>query len=117
VSPDGTARQIFTLAEAQQLLPRVRAMTEEAATAADQLSGDIQHMGSSDPARAAMVTELEGLVAAWTARAQKLGLEVKGLWLVDFDNGEGYYCWKYPEVAILHYHGYDEGFEGRVKIV
>jgi len=25
------------------------------------------------------------------------GLEVKGLWLVDFDNGSGYYCWRYPK--------------------
>ena len=48
---------------------------------------------------------------------EALGIVVKGLWLVDFDNGEGYYCWKYPEPAIRHYHGYDEGFAGRMKIV
>jgi len=38
------------------------------------------------------------------------------LWLVDFDNGEGYYCWSYPEPAITHYHGYDDGFAGRISI-
>ena len=36
---------------------------------------------------------------------------------VDFDNGDGYYCWKCPEVTILHYHCYDEGFAGRMTIV
>ena len=46
-----------------------------------------------------------------------MGLEVKGLWLVDFDNGEGYYCWKYPESVVCHYHGYEDGFAGRMKIV
>ena len=74
-------------------------------------------MPESDPARAATLIELDGVVAVWMDQAQGLGLEVKGLWLVDFDNGDGYYCWKYPEGAILHYHGYDEGFAGRMKIV
>ena len=32
-------------------------------------------------------------------------------------NGEGYYCWSYPEATIAHFHGYDEGFSGRMKIV
>ena len=36
--------------------------------------------------------------------------------VVDFDNGEGYYCWRYPEETIGHYHGYDDGFAGRMKI-
>ena len=47
---------------------------------------------------------------------QSLGLEAKGLWLVDFDNGEGYYCWSYPEPTIAHYHTYDAGFAGRITI-
>ena len=46
-----------------------------------------------------------------------MGLEAKGLWLVDFDNGEGYYCWQHPEASLSHYHGYEEGFAGRMKIV
>ena len=42
---------------------------------------------------------------------EALGAEVKGVWLVDFDNGSGYYCWRWPETAIDHFHGYEEGFE------
>ena len=84
---------------------------------ADQLLSAIQRMEQTEPARAATVTELEDVVAAWTGQVQTLGPEVKGLWLVDFDNGEGYYCWGYPETAVLHFHGYDEGFSGRMKIV
>ena len=117
MSAESPARRRFTLAEAQRLLPRVRALTEQAVQAADQLSSAIQGMAKTDPTRAATVTELEGVVAAWTGQVQALGLEVKGLWLVDFDNGDGYYCWQYPEAAILHYHGYQDGFPGRMKIV
>ena len=99
------------------MLPRVRAVTERAVQEVDQLSSVIHRPGETDPARAPPLAELEAVVAAWTGQLQKWGLEVKGLWLVDFDNGDGFYCWKYPEVAILHYHGYDEGFAGRMKIV
>jgi hypothetical protein len=45
-----------------------------------------------------------------------MGCEVKGLWLVDFDNGEGYYCWQYPESNLEYFHGYTEGFAGRSKL-
>jgi hypothetical protein len=47
---------------------------------------------------------------------EALGLEVKGLWLVDFDNGSGYFCWKWPEEKLEFFHGYDEGFQGRTRI-
>ncbi len=99
------------------MLPRVRALTVRAAQEVDLLSSAIHRLGETDPARARTLAELESVVAAWTGQLQGFGLEVKGLWLVDFDNGDGYYCWKYPEVAILHYHGYNEGFTGRMKIV
>ena len=52
----------------------------------------------------------------WARELTALGLEIKGLWLVDFDSGAGYYCWKYPEPALDHFHGYDEGFTGRVPL-
>jgi hypothetical protein len=56
-------------------------------------------------------------VTAWAEAVQDLGAEAKGLWLVDFDAGNGYYCWKHPEATVSHYHGYDDGFAGRMKIV
>ena len=64
--------------------------------------------------------ELEKLIQTafyrWQKKVQKLGCQAKGMWLVDFDNGQGYYCWHYPEPDICYFHGYDEGFRGRVKI-
>jgi hypothetical protein len=44
------------------------------------------------------------------------GLEIKGLWLVDFDNGSGCYCWRYPETGLDYFHTYEEGFRGRMRI-
>jgi hypothetical protein len=47
---------------------------------------------------------------------EAFGVEVKGAWLVDFDTGAGYYCWQWPEEELSYFHGYDEGFEGRIRI-
>jgi hypothetical protein len=46
----------------------------------------------------------------------EMGIEVKGLWLIDFDNGSGYYCWRYPEESLQFYHSYEDGFRGRMRI-
>ena len=42
--------------------------------------------------------------------------QIKGMWLADFDAGNGYYCWKFPENEIRFWHGYKDGFSGRVEI-
>jgi hypothetical protein len=55
-------------------------------------------------------------IGRWARAMEALGVEVKGLWLVDFDNGSGYYCWKWPEEELAWFHGYEEGFAGRVRI-
>ena len=56
------------------------------------------------------------IVQGWATEVLELGCEIKGMWLVDWDSGGGYYCWRYPEEALAHFHSYDEGFAGRVPI-
>jgi len=97
------ARRTFTLEEARALLPRVQERTADAVSRYGQLPGD------QDEAR-------ESVVRDWAEEMQSLGIEVKGIWLVDFDSGAGYYCWKYPEPALNHFHGYEEGFAGRLPL-
>lgn len=62
------------------------------------------------------VVELQDVLREWAEKVVELGVEVKGLWLVDFDSGSGYYCWRYPEPALEFFHTYEEGFSGRVAI-
>jgi regulator of sirC expression with transglutaminase-like and TPR domain len=101
--PTESARRTFTLDEARALLPRVQEKTAEAVARFGQLAGD------QDEAR-------ESVVRDWAEEMQSLGIEVKGIWLVDFDSGAGYYCWKYPELSLNHFHGYEEGFAGRLPL-
>ncbi len=109
-------RPIFSLQQARELLPHVKHLTAEAVRRAETLASQIKGLGDEDPVHAQLSGALNDVVTGWADELRALGLEVKGLWLVDFDNGEGYYCWCYPEETIGHFHGYDEGFAGRVGI-
>jgi regulator of sirC expression with transglutaminase-like and TPR domain len=100
---DVPERKVFTLEEAKSLLPRVRELTEEAADRYGRLTAEME-------------VERRELVSEWARELTSLGLEIKGLWLVDFDSGAGYYCWKYPEKDLAHFHSYEEGFGGRVPL-
>ena len=110
------SRLIFSLDQARALLPAVRQLTADAVIRADAIAGELQKVPEDDPARAQLSEALREIVNGWADAVRALGVEVKGLWLVDFDNGEGYYCWKYPEDTVAHYHGYEEGFAGRMSI-
>jgi hypothetical protein len=96
-------KRIFSYEEAVAILPEVQRLT----TAAVQR---VEEIDSDDP------SEYENVVEAWADAVLERGIEVKGLWLIDFDSGAGYYCWQHPEPALEYFHGYDEGFGGRVKL-
>ncbi len=107
---------IFSLAQASELLPQVKHLTADAVRRAEALADQLRGLAADNPEHSLLSEALRDVVTGWAEEMRTLGLEAKGLWLVDFDNGEGYYCWSYPEPAITHYHGYDDGFAGRISI-
>ena len=108
----------FTLEEAQALMPRVKALTrpvfELAASLSEELS-TVETGGDTDRTEA-LRERLQTLIESWTEAIEELGAEVKGLWLVDFDAGDGYWCWAWPEEGLAHWHSYEGGFRERVPI-
>jgi len=96
-------KRIFSYEQAVALLPEVRRITGEAVER-------VENTLSDEPAA------YESIVTEWANAIMAMGIEVKGLWLIDFDSGAGYYCWQHPEPALEYFHGYEEGFGGRVKL-
>jgi hypothetical protein len=113
VEPSETSPRIFSLDEARALLPEVKALTADAVRRVEALTASRRRRNATGASSEA----LEAIIGEWGRAMQALGLEAKGLWLVDFDNGNGYYCWCYPEETVSHFHEYDGGFRGRMKIV
>src|SRR5689334_18178906 len=104
----------FTLEEAREILPIVLRITYDASDKVDALIAEIEATApTKKEAIAALEEKINLQIAHWNAKIKKLGAIPKGLWLVDFEFGRGYYCWKHPEADLLYWHTKEEGFSGR----
>lgn len=108
--------RVFTYAEALESFPRVREETDRAVRRMEALVNALGSRAEMEGRKDELNRECQRIVDEWTEVVTELGCEVKGLWLVDWDCGDGYYCWRYPEDSLAHFHGYEEGFGGRVPI-
>ena len=103
-------KKIFSYAEAAALLPQVQRLTTEAHGRVEELRPRAEG-GAADAQQ-----QINEILAEWARSILTMGVDVKGLWLVDFDSGSGYYCWKHPEPGLRFFHSYEDGFRGRIPI-
>jgi hypothetical protein len=110
-------KQIFNLNEAQNLLPIIYRITDVAQKEVKLLANRVEAIKKTNIVRASEIeTEINFIIEKWQDKVEKLGAKPKGLWLADFDKGDGYYCWKFPETQIAFWHGYNDGFSGRLSV-
>lgn len=107
----------FTLEEANETLSIILKLSEEASRQTQDLIEklDIENR-KPNPDGTSYEEQINAIIAAWQNKVEKLGALPRGLWLADFDAGDGYYCWKYPEPRIEHWHRYHEGYTKRVPL-
>lgn len=105
------------LEQADQLVRILNKITQKYSRTVNDL---IARLEALDPLDKNKTTEIESQVnheiIEWNTKVRKLGAIPKGLWLVDIDAGDGYYCWKFPEVEIGYWHDYQSGFMGRISL-
>lgn len=116
MNPKRANRRIFTYDEALATFPLVRDLTAAAVRQVEALVNRLGSRDEMDTRRLELEDACEKIVRAWAEEVGAVGCEVKGLWLVDWDSGDGYYCWKFPEESISYFHTYEEGFAGRIPI-
>lgn len=116
IPPMAESDRIFSYEQALETFPSVRDLTGAAVREIEALVNRVQSRQEAEQRKDELETAVNGIIQSWAAEISSLGCEVKGLWLVDWDSGDGYYCWKYPEQSIAHFHAYDDGFAGRMPI-
>jgi hypothetical protein len=106
-------KRIFSLDEITELLPIVLRITKQYSEKVNQIIQKLDQISSNEKLVSESETQINDLIHEWQIKLEKLGGHTKGLWIADFDSGDGYFCWKYPEAQILYWHGYRDGFSGR----
>jgi hypothetical protein len=109
-------KRIFSYDDALNTFPLVRDLTAAAVRQIEALATNFGSRDDLDARREEIEEAQEKIVRAWARELTAAGCEVKGVWLVDWDSGDGYYCWRFPEPSISFFHTYDEGFAGRIPL-
>jgi hypothetical protein len=114
-------RRTFALNDAQAVIPLIYKITYESQSELRILLNKKKALGNSSDIETEEKLELcdkeiEQIVYRWEQKILRLGALPKGLWIADFDKGDGFFCWKYPEIKITHWHGYTEGFSSRKEV-
>jgi len=105
----------WTLETARAILPDVRRRTEEAVARVDALTE--QRATTKDPAaRVELEQRIARAVSVWIRAMEALGVRVKGAWGVDFETGDGSYCWRWPEERLDYFEARGQDFAGRLRI-
>ncbi|HVK61964.1 MAG TPA: DUF2203 family protein [Bdellovibrionales bacterium] len=111
-------RSVFSLEEAQELLPIVFRITKAYSQKVEAMIERLDAMtGVADAATSSLEFQVNTLIQEWQNKVQKLGALPKGLWIADFDSGDGYFCWKFPERRIEYWHKYTDGYSKRVRVI
>lgn len=108
-------RGYFTLAEALELLSLVKKITKESYKKIEPLFLKLKNLSDSKQQKE-IETIIDHELKSWNQKITKIGATPKGLWIVDFDSEDGYFCWKYGESTISYWHPYEGGYTSRIPI-
>ena len=105
---------VHSLDQANKKMPYVQGITAKAAQKVLVLAQERDLFEMGEPGYDNCVDKIQKVIDTWAAQVDEVGLKPSGLWAVDFDTGDGYYSWKYPEPS-LEYYRPDEGDSGSGK--
>ena len=109
--------RIFSLAEANELVPLVADLTSQVVHELETIRGDFRTESGEVPETMpdSVLQQVEQALADWSARIVELGALPKGYFTVDFQSldPELLYCWTYGEEKIDYVHKVWENFTHR----
>jgi hypothetical protein len=88
------SRRKFTRAEAEELLPIVRRITERTAYAVKEMRDELKWVPKQEPLYERLTSRFDSAVKLWARRMSNLGCEPDGFWIVRFDAEGGSFLWR-----------------------
>jgi hypothetical protein len=116
MSQDRRKRPIFSYEEALATFPHVRDTTREAIRRLEALINTVQSRDELAARQEEIEEACQLILEDWERRVTAFGCAVEGRWQVEWDCGDGFYCWQFPEPNLAFFHAYDESFAERLPI-
>lgn len=111
--------RVFTMEEANELIPLMQRITERHENAVSKLL-DTQRFflisGASKEAVEKIDPQVGSHMVQWASKLTKLGCKVFSHGYVGLDSGFGYWSWHHGEQRITYYHGYNEDPFKRISL-
>jgi hypothetical protein len=108
---------LFSIEDLNKLIPIIKKVTHSYVGEVEALLKRLESLSTDDEH---LIMKLESqvnhFIKEWHSKIRKLGGVPKGLWYVDFDAGDGFFAWKYPEPEILYWHHYTEAIGKRILL-
>ncbi len=97
-------RRIFSEVEAVTLLPIIRRITERTAEIVETLQEQQRFVPHDEPLHERLQSQIDAEFKRWAIKVIKLGCEPHGVWLVNFDAGNGWYTWRLGDEGLTFFH-------------
>ncbi len=97
------AHRTFTQENAEAILPVIRRITERASVKMIDLKEQLQWVPRDEPLYERLHTQMEDLAHRWAVRIAQLGCEPKGIWVVNFDTGNGWFSWRHGDESLVFF--------------
>ena len=105
-------KTVFSLEETNNLLSIINKITYKHQSLLNKTLTQLEQEGHLNN-KSSLKIDAQKIIDDWNRKIKKLGAKPSGIWNADFDFGQGYFCWKFPETEITHWHKYSEGFSNR----
>lgn len=112
----GRRDKLFNLDEASALLPLIQSLTQQHRLELEPKQTRLTKLLANDPRRGVFEQEYQESVSTWKNKIELLGAKVCGLWIVEFNVGDGAICWRHPELSLHYFRPAGDAFSERVVL-
>ena len=102
------SHRTFTEEEAENLLPTVKRITAQAASEASKIEEQLRFIPRDEPIFKRLASDLDLVIRRWAIKIKKLGLAPSGVWIVDFDAGNGCFSWRLGDESVNYFAAHEQ---------